>query len=160
MSLVKYNNEEVKELSMIDIAYEIMLDENQAKNFQDIFKIVAEAKEFTQEQKEQYISQLYTDLNIDGRFLSVGSNLWGLKHWYPFDQTVEDAFVAEEKPKKKKKKKKSAKAEEPVEEEETLLDDELEADSEEDEESEEVFEDEVDNLEKDLDKGDEDEEDS
>ncbi|WP_017186206.1 DNA-directed RNA polymerase subunit delta [Alkalibacillus haloalkaliphilus] len=153
MSLTKYSKEEVKEMSMIDIAYEIMLEENQAKNFQDIFKLVAEARDFSEEEKQQFISQFYTDLNIDGRFLSVGSNLWGLKHWYPFDQTVEDAFVAEEKPKKKKKKKKAK--EEPAAEEEVLLEDDLAV--EEEAESEEVFEDEVDDLEKDLDKGDEDE---
>ncbi|MDQ0352740.1 DNA-directed RNA polymerase subunit delta [Alkalibacillus filiformis] len=153
MSLTKYSKEEVKELSMIDIAYEIMLEENQAKNFQDIFKLVAEAKDYEEEEKQQFISQFYTDLNIDGRFLSVGSNLWGLKHWYPFDQTVEDAFVAEEKPKKKKAKKKKAK-EEPVVEDEVLLEDDLAVEP---EESEELFEDEVDTLEKDLDKGDEDE---
>ncbi|MDV2583124.1 DNA-directed RNA polymerase subunit delta [Alkalibacillus haloalkaliphilus] len=153
MSLTKYSKEEVKELSMIDIAYEIMLEENQAKNFQDIFKLVAEARGFSEEEKQQFISQFYTDLNIDGRFLSVGSNLWGLKHWYPFDQTVEDAFVAEEKPKKKKKKKKAK--EEPVAEEEVLLEDDLAVEDE--AESEEVIEDEVDDLEKDLDKGDEDE---
>ncbi len=153
VSLTKYSKEEVKEMSMIDIAYEIMLEENQAKNFQDIFKLVAEARDFSEEEKQQFISQFYTDLNIDGRFLSVGSNLWGLKHWYPFDQTVEDAFVAEEKPKKKKKKKKAK--EEPAAEEEVLLEDDLAV--EEEAESEEVFEDEVDDLEKDLDKGDEDE---
>ncbi|MET3684166.1 DNA-directed RNA polymerase subunit delta [Alkalibacillus flavidus] len=155
MSLEKYTKEEIQEISMIDLAYEIMVGENQAKNFQDIYQLVAEAKGFSQEEKEQFISQFYTDLNVDGRFLSVGSNLWGLKHWYPFDQTVEDAFVAEEKPKKKKQKKKKAKAEEPVEEE-TVLDDEL--DVEEEEETEELFEDEVDDLEKNLDKGDDDEE--
>ncbi|MDQ0160579.1 DNA-directed RNA polymerase subunit delta [Alkalibacillus salilacus] len=156
MSLEKYTQEEIQEMSMIDIAYEIMLGDHQAKNFQDMYQLVAEAKEFSQKEKEQYISQFYTDLNIDGRFLSVGSNLWGLKHWYPFDQTVEDAFVAEEKPKKKQKKKKKDKAEEPAAEDETLLEDDIDTSGEESE-SEELFEDEVDDLEKNLDKGDEEE---
>nr|WP_223155140.1 DNA-directed RNA polymerase subunit delta [Alkalibacillus aidingensis] len=141
-------------MSMIEIAYEMMKDENKATNFQDIFKFVAEAKGFSEEEKEQYISQLYTDLNIDGRFMSVGANMWGLKYWYPVDQTEEDAFLAEEKPKKKKKKAK-AKEEDPVDEDIILEDDDIEELGEEAAEDDELFEDEVDDLEKDLDKGDE-----
>ncbi|WP_054754562.1 DNA-directed RNA polymerase subunit delta [Piscibacillus salipiscarius] len=110
MTLEKYTKEEVKEVSMVEVAYEILAEEKKAMNFNEIFELIAEAKEFTQEEKEEYIVQFYTDLNIDGRFMSVGTNIWGLKKWYPYDQQEDDTIsFTEEVPKKKKKKKKKKK---------------------------------------------------
>lgn len=40
------------------------------------------------------IAQLYTEINIDGRFICVGKSLWGLKRWYPTEQAT-DAAVAQ-----------------------------------------------------------------
>ncbi|RPF54081.1 DNA-directed RNA polymerase subunit delta [Aquisalibacillus elongatus] len=119
MTLEKYGKEVVKEISMVEIAYEILSEEKKAMNFNEIFDLIAEAKEYTQEEKEEYIVQFYTDLNIDGRFMSVGTNIWGLKKWYPFDQQEDDtiSFTEDEAPKKKKKKKKK---------EEKLLEEEVE----------------------------------
>ena len=51
---------------------------------------------------KQRIAQFYTDVNIDGRFLSLGENQWGLRVWYPVDQVVEE-IVNPVKAKKKKK---------------------------------------------------------
>ncbi|MGP4072343.1 DNA-directed RNA polymerase subunit delta [Piscibacillus sp. B03] len=140
MTLEKYTKEELKEVSMVEVAYEILAEEKKAMNFNEIFELIAEAKEFTQEEKEEYIVQFYTDLNIDGRFMSVGSNIWGLKKWYPYDQQEDDTIsFNEEIPKKKKKKKKK-------EDDAELLEDEVEPElGEEDftieEDDEELFDD-------------------
>ncbi|PWZ93323.1 DNA-directed RNA polymerase subunit delta, partial [Staphylococcus pseudintermedius] len=40
-------------------------------------------------QIEDRIVQFYTDLNTDGRFLSVGDNVWGLRDWYSVDDIEE-----------------------------------------------------------------------
>ncbi|SEQ91567.1 DNA-directed RNA polymerase subunit delta [Piscibacillus halophilus] len=126
MTLEKYTKEEIKEVSMVEVAYDILAEEKKAMNFNEIFELIAEAKEFTQEEKEEYIVQFYTDLNIDGRFMSVGSNIWGLKKWYPFDQQEDDTIsFNEEIPKKKKKKKKDDEVE--------ILEDEVEPELGEDE---------------------------
>ncbi|GEL77278.1 DNA-directed RNA polymerase subunit delta [Tenuibacillus multivorans] len=110
MTLEKYSKEDIQEVSMVQIAYDILSEEKKAMNFNEVFDLIAEAKEYTQEEKEKYIVQFYTDLNIDGRFMSVGSNIWGLKDWYPFDQQEDDTIsFNEEAPKKKKKKKKNKK---------------------------------------------------
>lgn len=140
VTLEKYTKEELKEVSMVEVAYEILAEEKKAMNFNEIFELIAEAKEFTQEEKEEYIVQFYTDLNIDGRFMSVGSNIWGLKKWYPYDQQEDDTIsFNEEIPKKKKKKKKK-------EDDAELLEDEVEPElGEEDftieEDDEELFDD-------------------
>ncbi|PKR77720.1 DNA-directed RNA polymerase subunit delta [Halalkalibacillus sediminis] len=148
MSLDNYTKEELKEISMVEIAHEILLEEKQTYNYNDLYNMIAEAKDFSKAEKEQFITQLYTDLNIDGRFISIGSNMWGLKRWYPYDQTEEDivSFTdEEEKPKKKKAKKKTKKKKE-APAEDTLLEDELEPDADlalddDDDEAKELFDD-------------------
>lgn len=36
------------------------------------------------------IARLYTTLSLDGRFLSVGHNLWALRDWYPLEKREAD----------------------------------------------------------------------
>ncbi|WP_284140149.1 MULTISPECIES: DNA-directed RNA polymerase subunit delta [unclassified Virgibacillus] len=104
MSLKNYSREELKQMSMIELADLILLDEKKAIHFKDIFDKIADLKELTNKEKDDYIAQFYTDLNVDGRFMMIGSNMWGLKRWYPVEQIDEVIMV----PKKKKAKKKKA----------------------------------------------------
>ncbi|WP_269410558.1 DNA-directed RNA polymerase subunit delta [Lentibacillus daqui] len=116
MSLNSYSREQLAGMSMIELANLILLDEKKATNFRDVFAKIAEIKGYTDEQKKQFIAQFYTDLNIDGRFMTLGSNMWGLKRWYPVEQIDEEIPT---EPKKKKKSKKKKKVEqEPYESEE------------------------------------------
>ena len=43
-------------------------------------------KGLSEDKVMQVIAQLYTEINIDGRFACVGTNLWGLKRWYPVEK--------------------------------------------------------------------------
>ncbi|PLR76823.1 DNA-directed RNA polymerase subunit delta [Bacillus sp. V3-13] len=104
MSLQQYSKEQLKEMSLIEAAYEWLRDQKQAVPFQDMMKELASRLELSQDEVKTRISQFYTDLNIDGRFLSLGDNLWGLRIWYPIDQSEEET-VTTIKPKKKKAKK-------------------------------------------------------
>ncbi|MDC3425060.1 DNA-directed RNA polymerase subunit delta [Aquibacillus sp. 3ASR75-11] len=123
MGLKKYNQVQTEEMSMIELAKVILSEEKKAINFQDIYDQISTIKNYTKEQRDHYIAQFYTDLNINGQFMTVGSNLWGLKRWYPVEQFEEEITAA---PKKKKKKKAAAKRKkkEPVYEE--SLDEDLE----------------------------------
>ncbi|BBP92913.1 hypothetical protein BsIDN1_65310 [Bacillus safensis] len=49
------------------------------------------------------LAQFYTDLNIDGRFISLGDQRWGLRSWYPVDQIEEEVQPAVKTKSEKKK---------------------------------------------------------
>ncbi len=71
------SKEELQELSMIELAYELLKEERQPFKYFDLVNRIAELKGMTKEQINERISFLYTDLNIDGRFLALGENRWG-----------------------------------------------------------------------------------
>ncbi|WHY00600.1 DNA-directed RNA polymerase subunit delta [Neobacillus sp. DY30] len=104
MSLQGYSKEQLKEFSLIELAYEFLKNSKQPIAFNDLINEIAAATELTEDQIRSRIAQFYTDINIDGRFLSLGENRWGLRVWYPVD-TQEEEVVTVIKPKKKKAKK-------------------------------------------------------
>lgn len=125
MSLQTYDEEELKKLPMIDVANLILQEEKESLHFKKMFEQISDKKGFTESQKTNYIAQFYTDLNMDGRFITIGDNLWGLKRWFPANQIDEQISNP------------SLKTEEDAEEDLDVADDEM-ADLIEDEEEEEV----------------------
>ncbi|MFC7440100.1 DNA-directed RNA polymerase subunit delta [Laceyella putida] len=85
--------EKIKETSMVDLAYELLKQKGDAMQYRDIMADVAKKKEFTQEEVENYIAQLYTEINIDGRFVCVGRGTWGLREWYSTEQATDSAVA-------------------------------------------------------------------
>ena len=63
---------------------------------------IAQVLGLSQEQVNAKIAQFYTDLNIDGRFINLGENRWGLRNWYPYEQ-IDEEILPQPKPKKKRK---------------------------------------------------------
>ncbi|MFG6147296.1 DNA-directed RNA polymerase subunit delta [Halobacillus sp. B23F22_1] len=139
MTIKELSKEQIEEISMIRLATIILEDEREAKDFNDIFEQIANLKNFSESQKEQYIAQFYTDLNLDGSFMTIGTNRWGLKNWYPVEQLEEEIAALPQKRKKKKKKKKPSK----------LLEDEVGVEGYDDEEESEL--DEIELTDEDLD---------
>lgn len=134
MSIKSYSREEIAETSMIEIANEILSEERQTMHFNELFDKIAELKGFTEEQKKANVAQLYTYMNTDGRFMTVGSNMWGLKRWYPVEQQVEEvqAPVKKKKAAAKKPKAKAKAVEEDLDTEvEEDIEDDLDLDDEE-----------------------------
>ncbi|HEX6922348.1 MAG TPA: DNA-directed RNA polymerase subunit delta [Bacillales bacterium] len=97
------SRDELKEMSMVDLAYEILKTEKQPLAFQEIAEQIKEVKQPAPQELEERMARFYTNLNLDGRFLFIGENHWGLRGWYPFDQSKEDIEVPKKKRKKKKK---------------------------------------------------------
>lgn len=104
MGLEQYSKEQLKEMSLIELAYESLLDKKQAVPFKEILDEIVAAVNLPESEVRARIAQFYTDLNIDGRFLCLGDNRWGIRDWYPVEQSEEDT-ITPIKPKKKKAKK-------------------------------------------------------
>ncbi|WP_084034750.1 DNA-directed RNA polymerase subunit delta [Anaerobacillus alkalilacustris] len=102
MTLDNYKPEEIKEMSMIEITYELMKAQKQPFEFSELVKKVGEIREMSEEEVMERVSYLYTDLNIDGRFISLGDNRWGLRTWYPYEQADEEVTQTVRRKKAKK----------------------------------------------------------
>ncbi|MEK4027694.1 MULTISPECIES: DNA-directed RNA polymerase subunit delta [Bacillaceae] len=154
MNLKQLSKEELKEMSFIEIAYALLKESKEPVVFQDMLSQIQQYQELSDAELKSRMIQFYTDLNIDGRFITFGENRWGLRAWYPVDQLEEEATPTVKA--KKKKTKKAAKEEPDFDEDELDEVDELEEDLDfEDEDLEDL--DEVEELE-DLDELDEDDE--
>ncbi|HLR16009.1 MAG TPA: DNA-directed RNA polymerase subunit delta [Bacillota bacterium] len=90
MSVKELSHEEIEKMSMVDVANLILVEEKQPLSFLDTFNKVAALKEWDNDVKKSKVAQFYTDLNMDGRFITNGSNTWGLKRWYKLDEISEE----------------------------------------------------------------------
>ena len=105
MSLKHYSKEQLREMSFIEIAYDLLVEKKQAVPFTELVAEIAKIKKLSESEIKERVAQFYTDLNIDGRYMALGDNRWGLRPWYPVDH-IEEEIVPVVKPKKKKAKKK------------------------------------------------------
>lgn len=126
MALNGYKPEEIKELSMLEITFELLKNEKHPFVFNDLVKRVAKIKGMSESDVKGRISFLYTDLNVDGRFIALGDNKWGLRTWYPYDQAEEEVTQTIKRKKAKKAEDKAAlELEEDLDDEYEDLEDEL-----------------------------------
>lgn len=91
-------------MSLIEVAYEILKEKKEAITFQELMTEIKKVIKLDEADANERMVQFYTDINIDGRFMSQSEGRWGLRVWYPVDQIEEDN-VTTVKPKKKKAKK-------------------------------------------------------
>lgn len=91
------SKEQARETPMVDLAFRILKQANTPFYYKDIMAEIAKIKEIPDDQIMDVIAQLYTEINIDGRFACVGANLWGLKRWYPLNKG-EDGIGSSERP--------------------------------------------------------------
>ena len=126
LKLNEYKPEEIKEMSMIEITFELMNEKKEPFAFNDLMKRVAEIKGMSEEEVMERISYLYTDLNVDGRFISLGDNRWGLRTWYPYEQMDEEVTQTVRRKKAKKAADDEVELDEDFDDLEEELDDEYE----------------------------------
>ena len=62
---------------MIEVAYQVLTNNNGSMPFVDLWKDVSQEMGFNQTQFEDNIAQFYTDLSLDGRFLNMSQNYLG-----------------------------------------------------------------------------------
>ena len=109
MELKKLDGINKNELSMVEVAHAILEAKNEVLDFNQLLVEIQEYMELSDEALEARMARFYTDLNIDGIFISLGDNRWGLRDWYPIDSIDEEIATSMEdeevkKPRKKRKK--------------------------------------------------------
>lgn len=142
MKLADLTVEQFQEMAMIDLASEILEEHGEPINFFELVKKIGEYKQLPEEEVKRRLAQFYTELNIDGRFLSKGDGRWGLKEWFPVEQMEEEITATI------RKKRRAAIREEEFDYEE---EEELELEELEEEDFEEIEEDELLDLDDDFD---------
>lgn len=100
------------ELSMIEVAHAIFEETGEVLDFNVLIARVQKYLGMNEKELEQRMTHFYTNLNIDGSFISLGENRWGLRSWYPIDSIDEEILstVDEDEVKIRRKKRKKLNA--------------------------------------------------
>lgn len=140
MELKQFEGQAKNELAMVDVAHAILETTGEVMDFNDLLAEVADYLEMEDDALEAEMPQFYTDLNVDGRYISLGSNRWGLRSWYPIDSIDEeithDNDEEDERPRRRKRRRKDL----DDEYEKELGEEDLEEDDDEDEEEDDEIE--------------------
>lgn len=83
---LKLDPERIREMPLVDLAFEVLKAANTPHYYRDLIMEVAKMRGVGEEDINKFIAQVYTEINIDGRFACVGNNVWGLKRWYPVER--------------------------------------------------------------------------
>lgn len=103
MKLRELSREELIEESFVDLTYALLAETHETKTYPEIVEEIEKLLELSKEDMKARLVQFYTDMNIDGRFLILGENRWGLREWYPVEQIEEESAPTVKARKKKAK---------------------------------------------------------
>ena len=65
--------------SLLDHAFDYVSGQNQPSKFQDIWAYCVKEAGLSPEEAAQKVSRFYTNLMLDGRFVTLGENQWDLR---------------------------------------------------------------------------------
>ena len=65
--------------SLLDYAYDYVNGQTQPSKFLDIWEYCVKEAGLNQEEANQKVSRFYTNLMLDGRFVTLGENQWDLR---------------------------------------------------------------------------------
>ena len=103
MKLRELSREELIEESFVDLTYALLAETHETKTYPEIVEEIEALLGLSKEEMKARLVQFYTDMNIDGRFLILGENRWGLREWYPVEQIEEESAPTVKARKKKAK---------------------------------------------------------
>ena len=72
--------------SFVDTAAEIVIKEGKEIAFASLWSAVCEELGLTNEEKIAKVSYFYTQLTLDGRFVTLGENVWDLRERHEFEK--------------------------------------------------------------------------
>ncbi len=80
------------ENSMCNVAYDILKEVNEKVSFNALWETVCHKLGIEGEDKVNLISNFYTQLTLDGRFMVLEGNYWDLRANHTFDEFAEDSY--------------------------------------------------------------------
>lgn len=72
--------------SRTDVAYTLLKEQKQGMAFSDLWYQICEDLKINEDDRNDLISQFYTDLSLDGRFIGLEENVWTLREFESFDK--------------------------------------------------------------------------
>ncbi|MDQ0189458.1 DNA-directed RNA polymerase subunit delta [Alicyclobacillus cycloheptanicus] len=88
------SQDEIREMPLVELVWEILKEKKEPYYFRDLMSEVQALRGMTDEEAMDVMARLYTEINIDGRFICIGQNVWGLKRWYPVDKVAEKSVTS------------------------------------------------------------------
>ena len=85
--------------SMVNVAYEVMSKKKKAVEFLKLYDEISQNLGFDEETRAKNISNFYTQLILDGRFVTLGENTWDLRSRHTFDKVhidMNEIYVEED----------------------------------------------------------------
>ena len=98
MELEVFAGQEKSELSMIEVARAILelRGRDHEMYFSDLVNEIQNYLEKSNSEIREALPLFYTELNVDGSFIPLGDNKWGLRSWYAIDEVDEEIIALEE----------------------------------------------------------------
>lgn len=72
--------------SLIEYAYELLAKSKGSVNFKEIWAYVKEQAGLSEEEAAKKAGQFFTNMMLDGRFVTLGENEWDLRERHTFDK--------------------------------------------------------------------------
>ena len=72
--------------SLIEIAYEFVSKHDGSVNFSEIWEYVKKESGMSEEDASKKAGQFFTNMMLDGRFVTLGENEWDLRERHTFDK--------------------------------------------------------------------------
>lgn len=72
--------------SLLDLAYDFISTQKDPVPFATICDYIAKKSGLSKEELAQKLSRFYTNLVLDGRFVTLGENTWDLRSRHTFDK--------------------------------------------------------------------------
>ena len=72
--------------SLLDYAYEFVSKQKEPVSFQELWAYVVKESGLDEETAKARVSRFYTNLILDGRFVTLGENTWDLRSRHTFDK--------------------------------------------------------------------------
>ena len=98
MELEVFAGQEKNELSMVEVARAILEERGRDHEmyFSDLVNEIQNYLEKSDADIREALPYFYSALNVDGSFIPLGDNKWGLRSWYAIDEIDEEIITLEE----------------------------------------------------------------